>query len=92
MTGVHRVPDEKGEPTYHVEIVRGQADTIRFSRESFDKLQIHTVEVAPAPPPQPLRLPGSLQFDPDRLIKVHSRFSGELVRIGHGASLEEKRS
>lgn len=82
LTGVQRVPDEKGEPTYHVEIVSGQRDTIRFSRESFDRLQIRTVEVKPAPPPAPLRLPGSLTFDPNRLIKVHSRFTGELVRIG----------
>jgi len=82
LTGVHRVPDEQGVPTYHVEIVRGQPDTIRFSPESYEKLQIHTIEVKPAPPPEPLRLPGSLQFDPDRLIKVHSRFTGELIRIG----------
>ncbi|MBS0263514.1 MAG: efflux RND transporter periplasmic adaptor subunit [Planctomycetes bacterium] len=82
LTGIRRAPDETGAPTYHVEIVRGQTDTIRFSRESYEKLQIRTVDVKPAPPPEPLRLPGSLQFDPDRLIKVHSRFTGELIRIG----------
>jgi cobalt-zinc-cadmium efflux system membrane fusion protein len=82
ISGVRAAPDEKGEPTYHVELVADRPDTVRFSRESYDKLQIRTVEVKPAPPPEPLRLPGSLTFDPNRLIKVHSRFTGELVRIG----------
>ena len=71
LTGIRRAPDEKGEQTYHVEIVPGQADTLQFSRESYTKLQIRTVEVKPAPPPEPLRLPGSLQLDPDRLWAKH---------------------
>src|SRR5258708_932206 len=40
----------------HVEIVDGQPDTIRFSKDSFETLGIHTVEVESAPPPDPLRL------------------------------------
>jgi len=67
---------------YHVEIVRDRPDTIRFPRESFQSLNIRTVEVEPAPPPEPLRLPGRVVVDPNRLLLVHSRFSGELVRIG----------
>jgi cobalt-zinc-cadmium efflux system membrane fusion protein len=86
LTGIRRAPDEKGEQTYHVEIVRGHPETLQFSRESYNKLQIRTVEVKPAPPPEPLRLPGSLQLDPDRLIKIHSRFTGELVRVGTAKS------
>jgi cobalt-zinc-cadmium efflux system membrane fusion protein len=66
----------------HVEIVAGQPDTIRFTDEAFHALGIRTVTVEPAPPPDPLRLPGSLNLDPNRLVRVHSRFTGELVRIG----------
>ena len=79
---VKRVPNETGETTYHVEIVPNKPDTVRFAQESFDKLRIRTIEVKTAPPPEPLRLPGVLKFDPDRVIKVHSRFTGEIVRIG----------
>ncbi len=66
-----------------VEIVPGQPDTIRFTEEAFQTLAIRTVEVEPAPPPDPLRLPGSLTLDPNRQVPVHSRFTGELVRIGN---------
>ncbi len=65
-----------------VEIVAGQPDTIRFSDEAFQTLAIRTVAVKPAPPPDPLRLAGTLQLDPNRLVRVHSRFTGELVSIG----------
>lgn len=67
---------------YHVEIVRDRGDTIRVSAESFQALNLRTVEVEPAPPPEPLRLPGRVVIDPNRLLPVHSRFTGELVRIG----------
>jgi cobalt-zinc-cadmium efflux system membrane fusion protein len=65
-----------------VEIVAGRPDTIRFSDEAFHTLAIRAIAVEPAPPPDPLRLPGSLQLDPNRLVRVHSRFTGELVSIG----------
>lgn len=67
---------------YHIEIVRDRPDTIRFSSESLEALKIRMVVVQEAPPPEPLRLPGKVVIDPNRLIPVHSRFSGELVRIG----------
>jgi cobalt-zinc-cadmium efflux system membrane fusion protein len=66
----------------HVEIVSGRPDTIQFTDEAFHTLGIRIVTVEPAPPPDPLRLPGSLNLDPNRLVRVHSRFTGELVRIG----------
>src|SRR5579872_4242440 len=67
---------------YHIEIVRDRPDTIRFSSESLEALKIGMVVVQEAPPPEPLRLPGKVVIDPNRLIPVHSRFTGELVRIG----------
>jgi cobalt-zinc-cadmium efflux system membrane fusion protein len=91
VTGTHHVRNEAGEKprTFHVQIVPDRPETIQFSEESYHLLQIRTVEVKPAPPPEPLRLPGSLVLDPNRLVVVHTRFSGELVRIamsGHNGS------
>jgi cobalt-zinc-cadmium efflux system membrane fusion protein len=73
--------DEAGR-THRIEIVAGRPDTIRFTDEAYKTAGIHLVEVEPAPPPDPLRLAGSLELDPNRLVRVHSRFTGELVRIG----------
>jgi len=67
--------------TARVEVVAGQPDTIRFTNEAFATLGVRTVPVELAPTPEPLRLPGSLQLDPNRLVRVHSRFTGELVSI-----------
>ena len=70
-------------PTRLVEYVADVPDTIRFvNAESRNQLGIRTDVVHESPPPQPLRLPGSLFLDPNRLIHVHSRFSGEVVVIG----------
>jgi cobalt-zinc-cadmium efflux system membrane fusion protein len=68
--------------TPRVEVVAGQPDTLRFTNEAFETLAIRTVAVEPAPPPDPLRLAGALQLDPNRVVRVHSRFTGELVSIG----------
>src|SRR5205807_9452198 len=51
--------------TPRIEIVPDHPDTIRFTDEAYKTVGIHTVEVEPAPPPDPLRLPGSLQLDPN---------------------------
>ena len=76
-------PAGEAAPRVHrIEIVADRPDTIRFTDEAYKTIGIHTVEVEPAPPPDPLRLPGSLVLDPNRLVRVHSRFTGELVRIG----------
>jgi cobalt-zinc-cadmium efflux system membrane fusion protein len=70
----HRIP--------RIDVVANRPDTIRFTDEAYKTVGIQTVTVEPAPPPDPLRLPGSLVLDPNRLVRVHSRFTGELVRIG----------
>jgi cobalt-zinc-cadmium efflux system membrane fusion protein len=58
-------------------------DTLRFaSDEAMKSLGVRVAEVKSAPSLLPLRLPGSLFLDPNRLVRVHSRFSGEAVSIG----------
>ncbi len=62
--------------------LRGEPATIHISPDGVRSLGIETVEVKPAPPPQPLRLTGSLLLDPARLVRIHARFPGELISLG----------
>jgi cobalt-zinc-cadmium efflux system membrane fusion protein len=64
------------------------ADTIQVSSAGLKTIGLQTVEVGPAPPPEPLRLPGSLKLDTDRMVHVHARFPGELVRLGTTVNLD----
>jgi len=57
-------------------------DTIRFSAKGLQTVGIETVEVTPAPAPEPVKLPGSILIDPNRLVRLHSRFPGEIVALG----------
>src|SRR5262249_43168765 len=52
-------------------------------KNSAERLGITIGEVQPAPPPESLRLPGTLLIDPNRLVHIHTRFAGEAVSIGH---------
>ena len=63
-------------------LVPGRPDTIRLSSELKRKFGFVIAEVKPAPPPEPVRFPGSLFLDPTRLVAVHSRFAGEVMSIG----------
>ncbi len=67
-----------------VSVVPGRADALSFQDSSvLERLQVEVGEVALAGHPEPLRLPGSLLLDPNRVVRVHSRFPGEVVSIGH---------
>jgi cobalt-zinc-cadmium efflux system membrane fusion protein len=57
-------------------------ETIQVSPEAVASIGLKFVEVDHAPAPEPLRLPGYLLVDPNSLVPVHSRFPGEVVRIG----------
>jgi membrane fusion protein, heavy metal efflux system len=57
-------------------------NTIRLTTAGMNIVGIRTVEVKPAPPPEPLRMPGSLLLDPNGLVRIHARFPGELVSVG----------
>jgi cobalt-zinc-cadmium efflux system membrane fusion protein len=94
LSGVHPAGEVDSSPTsgHKVEIVSGRPHTIRFSDEAFRTLGIHTAPVTAAPRPDPLRLAGSLVLDPNTLVRVHSRFTGELVHIGTTGSNGTTRS
>ncbi|MCE9603328.1 MAG: efflux RND transporter periplasmic adaptor subunit [Planctomycetia bacterium] len=66
-----------------VELVDDKENTIRLTQEaSAQLLGLRIAEIEAASGPQPLRLPGTLFLDPNRLIHVHSRFGGEAISIG----------
>jgi cobalt-zinc-cadmium efflux system membrane fusion protein len=81
-------PDGVSRSVPMVELVGDHADTLRFtSEEAIARSGVKTQAVRQSPSPQPLRLPGSLFLDPNRLIHVHCRFPGEVVLLGE---VEEK--
>jgi cobalt-zinc-cadmium efflux system membrane fusion protein len=82
-TGHELKPADARRRDPRIEILPDRPDTMRFTEEAYETVGVQTVEVEPAPPPDPLRLFGSLWLDPNRLVRVHSRFTGELVRIGN---------
>jgi cobalt-zinc-cadmium efflux system membrane fusion protein len=57
-------------------------ETIQVSPEAVAAIGLKFVDVCHAPAPEPLRLPGYLLVDPNSLVPIHSRFPGEVVRIG----------
>ena len=78
---VHAKVNATHEPL--VQLVADEPATVRLKDQTVaEALGIKVTEVRSAPQPEPLRLPGSLLLDPNRLVHVHSRFTGETVSIG----------
>lgn len=74
---------ESAEHNRQIELASGYPAAVKLANEGSAKtLSIKVDEVKPAPAPEPLRLPGTLSVDPQRIVRVHSRFGGEIVSIG----------
>jgi membrane fusion protein, heavy metal efflux system len=63
-------------------LVAGTTDTLELSPRLVRTLGVRTSEVKRAPSHDRLNLSGSLLLDSNRLVRVHSRFGGEVVSIG----------
>ncbi|HEY5315733.1 MAG TPA: efflux RND transporter periplasmic adaptor subunit [Pirellulales bacterium] len=88
-THLHRVEASEADPSGDLSAVQdllqlasGGKDSLHISQDGLKVLDIHVVEVRPAPPPEALRLPGSIFLDPGRMVRAHSRFDGEVVAMG----------
>jgi cobalt-zinc-cadmium efflux system membrane fusion protein len=57
-------------------------DVILLPPDYTTSLRVRTTTVRPAPPPEPLRLRGSLMFDANRLARAKCFFPGKVVSIG----------
>jgi cobalt-zinc-cadmium efflux system membrane fusion protein len=64
------------------ELVTGRRDTISVPADVLHSLAVQTAPAIQATEHLPLVLRGSLAFDADRLVRVRSRFAGEVVEIG----------
>jgi cobalt-zinc-cadmium efflux system membrane fusion protein len=82
----HEEPEEAGldtiPPGARFKLAEGKPFTLDGTADSLTTFRIATARVEPAPPADPLRLPGSLMLDPNHLVRIHSRFQGEVVQIG----------
>jgi hypothetical protein len=64
---------------------RGRGDSVRLPPQMLAKLGIQAIEVKPrsAPAPRELQLPGSLALEPQRIVRVRSRFAPfKVLEIG----------
>jgi cobalt-zinc-cadmium efflux system membrane fusion protein len=75
-------PSSTHEVEPRIELVPDRPGVVRVPAVLFDTPRFRTTQVAPAPAPEPLRLPGSIILDPNRLARIHSLFSGQIVKIG----------
>lgn len=69
-------------------LVKDKPNTLQISPDAVHAVQLKTAPVEQAPPPDPLRLPGSLGLDPNLLVPVHTRFPGEVARLAEVESGE----
>jgi multidrug efflux pump subunit AcrA (membrane-fusion protein) len=65
-----------------VELVADKQDTLLVPRELLATPRFRTGPVVGTPAPEPLRLRGSIILDPNRNSRVHSLFTGQVVKVG----------
>jgi cobalt-zinc-cadmium efflux system membrane fusion protein len=63
-------------------LISGEPNRVQLVPAAGETSRVKTVEVTPAPPPQPLRLSGSILLDTNSMVRIHSRFPGELTSVG----------
>ncbi len=66
-------------------------DVLRLPSDYAKSLKVKTAYVQPAPPPEPLRLRGSLMFDVNRLARVGCLFSGQVISLGKADKTKRRR-
>jgi cobalt-zinc-cadmium efflux system membrane fusion protein len=70
-------------PPQPLRLVSGTISTLELSSHLVNALGMRTVQVQSAANHERLTLSGKLSFDPDRFVRVHSRFPGEVISIAH---------
>jgi membrane fusion protein, heavy metal efflux system len=79
-----------GAPLPRIEWDSHAPDVIRLPADYTTSLKVKTTTVKPAPPPEPLRLRGSLMLDANRLARVKCFFSGQVISIGKANARQHK--
>ena len=68
-------------------LAAGDGSTMQLPDDVVQTLEMKLATVKQAPPPEPLRLDGSLFLNANRLVHVNSRFPGEVVELGQLAEI-----
>ena len=63
------------------QLVGDRSDTLRLEPVAAKALGVVTAEVRAALEPRPLELQGSLALDTNHLVRLHSRFPGEVIEL-----------
>ena len=79
---VARVDPGSPPPVAPVQLVDGSRDALALSVDVINALGVVTAPVKPAKFRDHLELVGSLSVDANQMVRVRSRFSGEVVTIG----------
>jgi cobalt-zinc-cadmium efflux system membrane fusion protein len=66
---------------YALRLAPGSINTLELSAQLINALGMRTVQVQSAANHDHLVLSGFLSFDPNRMVRVHSRFGGEVVSM-----------
>lgn len=66
-------------------LVPEKPDTLRLTPDAASKLKVQTTLVQSAPPPESLKLVGTLLIEPNSLARVRARFAGEVAQLGTSA-------
>jgi cobalt-zinc-cadmium efflux system membrane fusion protein len=80
QTWTKKIPVEV--PPGTIQLVEGKSGAMRISKEVVKSLGGVTASVVVAPSPESLKLSGSLFVNPNRMVRVHARFAGEVIAIG----------
>ncbi len=81
-----RADKQTAEAAPHVtslSLMPGSTDTLKLTQKLIDTMGVRTVQVKSAASHDRLTLSGSLFLDSNRMVRVHSRFAGEVVSIGN---------
>ena len=82
LRGNKAVASAAAEAAKSVRLVPG-SNTLELSPQLINTLGVRTVQVQSAASHERLTLSGVLNFDSNRMVRVHSRFPGEVVSIGN---------
>jgi cobalt-zinc-cadmium efflux system membrane fusion protein len=89
------LPDDARAVPESLSLVPGKPNTLQLSPQLIHTLGVQTIQVQSAGSHDRLMLSGSLLLDSNRMVRVHSRFPGEVVSIGSvtpfGASAKDAR-
>ena len=66
-----------------LKLLPGDVPTVEIPPDVIKKLGMKTAEVVPYIAPGELKLDGTLFVDPSHLARVHARFPGEVMELGH---------